>query len=369
VPLGEVISHRNQFLQIDDLEDYRRCRIQLHARGIVLRDSLPGALIKTKKQQVCRAGEFLIAEIDAKVGGYGIVPDTLDGAVVSSHYFLFTIDEARIDRRFLAYFVRTAEFAHQVAARGSTNYASIRPDHVLRYQVPLPPFHEQRRIVAKIDAIATEVGAAKELKDRTLADTNGFWKALSRVARNTRHATRRLSEVADFLDGQRVPLSRAERAGRQGPYPYYGASGVIDWIDGYLFDEPLVLLSEDGANLIRRSTPIAFIAKGKYWVNNHAHVLRPRCGVVDIRFLCYALSDYDVSGLNFASAQAKLNQRNAAAISLPIPPLEEQLRIAAHLDRLEAKVDGLRRLQAKTAADLDALMPSVLDKAFKGELV
>ena len=93
VSLGEVLKHRKEFITIDDSQEYKRCRIQLHAKGIVLRDLIEGARIKTKEQQVCRAGEFLVAEIDAKVGGFGIVPEDLDGAIVSSHYFLFEIDQ------------------------------------------------------------------------------------------------------------------------------------------------------------------------------------------------------------------------------------------------------------------------------------
>lgn len=100
VPLGRAIQHRKEFVEIDDFEPYKRCRVQLHAKGVVLRDIISGSEVKTKKQQVCRAGEFLVAEIDAKVGGFGLVPPNLDGAIVSSHYFLFNIDEGILDKRF-----------------------------------------------------------------------------------------------------------------------------------------------------------------------------------------------------------------------------------------------------------------------------
>ena len=151
VPLGDIITHRKEFIEINDLQEYKRCRVQLHAKGVILRDIITGALIKTKKQQVCRAGEFLVAEIDAKVGGYGIVPEELEGAIVSHHYFLFTIDETHLERRFLDYFIRTPAFRDQVTARGSTNYAAIRPKHVLNYVISLPPLVEQQRIVAEVE--------------------------------------------------------------------------------------------------------------------------------------------------------------------------------------------------------------------------
>jgi type I restriction enzyme, S subunit len=129
-----------EFIKIDDFQHYMRCRIQLHAKGIVLRDIIEGARIKTKEQQVCRAGEFLVAEIDAKVGGFGIVPENLDGAIVSSHYFLFEIDQETLDKGFLDYYIRTPTFRDQVSARGTTNYAANRPQQVLEYSIPLPPF-------------------------------------------------------------------------------------------------------------------------------------------------------------------------------------------------------------------------------------
>ena len=165
VPLGKALIHRKEFVEINDLQTYKRCRVQLHAQGIVLRDQVLGAEIKTKKQQVCRAGEFLVAEIDAKLGGYGIVPPELEGAIVSSHYFLFGIDETSLDRRFLGYFIRTPAFDEQVTAQGSTNYAAIRPSHVLEYQIPLPPLAEQRRLVERIDALAAKIVEAKRLRD------------------------------------------------------------------------------------------------------------------------------------------------------------------------------------------------------------
>jgi hypothetical protein len=147
VPLGQVLAQRSEFVIIDDTRRYQRCRVQLRAQGVVLRDVVEGMAIKTKSQQVCRAGEFLVAEIDAKHGGFGIVPDDLAGAIVSSHYFLFVVDEKQLDGSFLGCIVRTQPFQNQVSAQGSTNYAAIRPADVLGYRIPLPPLEEQRRIV------------------------------------------------------------------------------------------------------------------------------------------------------------------------------------------------------------------------------
>lgn len=153
VPLGAVLRHRKEFITIDDTLQYKRCRVQLHAKGVMLRDTVSGADVKTKKQQVCRAGEFLVAEIDAKMGGFGLVPDELEGAVVSSHYFLFEIDQSKVEARYVDHYCRTERFRAQIEAQGSTNYAAIRPADVLAYTIPLPPLAEQQALVACLDAL------------------------------------------------------------------------------------------------------------------------------------------------------------------------------------------------------------------------
>lgn len=147
VDLAMVLKQRKEFITIDDKEEYKRCRVQVQAKGVILRDIVLGGEIKTKKQQLCKKNDFLVAEIDAKVGGYGIVPDFLENAIVSSHYFLFEIDRSLLLPEFLAIVVQQQQFAKQVKSTGSTNYAAIRPYHVLGYKIPLPSLIEQEALV------------------------------------------------------------------------------------------------------------------------------------------------------------------------------------------------------------------------------
>ncbi len=193
-PLGDVIRQRSEFIEIDDFKAFKRCRVQLHAQGIVLRDIVQGTEIKTKKQQVCHSGEFLVAEIDAKVGGFGIVPDDLDGAIVSSHYFLFDLDTAILNKSFLGYFVRTPAFMEQVKAQGTTNYAAIRPGDVLRYKIPLPPLEEQQRIVGQIEELAVRIEEARRLRREAVEEA----EALVLVS---------LSRIFDYDIGDRLPVN------------------------------------------------------------------------------------------------------------------------------------------------------------------
>ena len=143
---------------------------------------------------------------------------------------------------------------------------------------------------------------------------------------------KRLDEVVDFLDAQRKPLEAGERVA--GPYPYYGASGIIDYVKDYIFDDELILLSEDGANIIDRNYRVAFLAKGKFWVNNHAHVLKAINGNVNY-FICEELETFDYKKYNSGGAQPKLNQATCRLIMMHMPVISEQQKITAFLSTID----------------------------------
>ena len=149
-------------------------------------------------------------------------------------------------------------------------------------------------------------------------------------------------------DSQRIPLKVGDRAKRQGPFDYYGASGVIDYIDDYLFDGDLLLIGEDGANLVLRSKPIAFMASGQFWVNNHAHVL-DSVDLGSLRYLSVFVNAIDLKPYLTGTAQPKLNQSKMNGIYAAFPPLAEQHRIVARVDELMGLLDRLEA--ARTARD------------------
>ena len=144
----------------------------------------------------------------------------------------------------------------------------------------------------------------------------------------------RLGEIVINRDRERIPLSVAEREKLAKTYDYYGASGVIDRVDKYLFDKPLLLIGEDGANLLNRSTPIAFIAKGKYWVNNHAHVLDCDDRYIFMEYVMTYINSISLAKYVTGTAQPKMNQEKMNSIPVPLPPLAEQKRIVAAIEKM-----------------------------------
>ena len=141
----------------------------------------------------------------------------------------------------------------------------------------------------------------------------------------------RLGEICEILDSKRVPITATER--QSGPYPYYGANGVQDYVADYIFDDDLVLLAEDGGNFGSKDKPIAYRVSGKCWVNNHAHVLKPKEGL-DVDYLCYSLMFYDVTGLVNGATRQKLTQADMRKMEIPFLPLDEQRKIATVLDKV-----------------------------------
>jgi type I restriction enzyme S subunit len=166
-----------------------------------------------------------------------------------------------------------------------------------------------------------------------------------------------LGDICEFLDHKRKPVSEELR--KPGAYPYYGANGQQGWIDDFIFDEPLVLLAEDGGNFGSKTRPIAYKVSGKTWVNNHAHVLRPLDGC-DLDYLTHALSFYDVTKIVSGSTRPKLTKGNAELIRFPLPDLNEQRRIAGELER----ADGLRRTRRYALELADTFLPAAFLQLF-----
>lgn len=159
----------------------------------------------------------------------------------------------------------------------------------------------------------------------------------------------KLGEVCEVLDSKRVPITAANRV--SGQYPYYGANGVQDYVADYIFDDELVLLAEDGGNFGSKEKPIAYRVSGKCWVNNHAHVLKPKA-VIDVDYLCYSLMFYDVSGLVNGATRQKLTQSDMRKMKIPLRTMVEQKNIVCRLNKLTELI-SLRKQQL---AKLDELV-------------
>ena len=180
---------------------------------------------------------------------------------------------------------------------------------------------------------------------------------ISRNSLGNIYPIKKLGDVADFLDSRRKPVKECDRM--IGPYPYYGANGLQGWINDFLFDENLILLAEDGGHFDNPDRGVAYKISGKTWVNNHAHVIKPKEGV-DLDYLCRVLENYDLTPWITGTTRGKLTKGGASEILIPLPPLSEQRRIASILDQ----ADELRQKRQQAIEKLDQLLQATFIDMF-----
>lgn len=290
-----------------------------------------------------------------------------EAGIVSPLYLCFRAKK-EINPLFFECYFRSSVWHRYVYMFGDSgarhDRVSIKDDVFFAMPINLPSAQEQEHIAAFLDRLDQKIEKQRTLVENLKKYKRGVVAAIlshqlkfSDAAGNPypEWTSCTLQDVVDFLDGQRKPLESADRAKRQGQYPYYGASGIIDYIDDFIFEEPLLLLGEDGANILNRSTPLCFIAEGKYWVNNHAHVMRPKAGQ-NIKFLCELLESLDYTRYNTGTAQPKLNQEKCRRIEIALPVYEEQCRIADFVSALDQRTDTAESILDYLRSNRDGLL-------------
>lgn len=242
-----------------------------------------------------------------------------------------------------------------------------------KISLPHPHRQEQDRIVAEIEKQLTRVDAGVDAIQRLQAHLRRYRVAVLRQAfrgsesSSTGWPRKPLGDVVEILDRLRVPVNADERELRQGPVPYYGATGQVGWIDKHIFDEELVLLGEDGAPFLDPAKPKAYLIRGKSWVNNHAHVLRGK-GISNT-FLMHQLNAIDYHGAVTGTTRLKLPQAPMKKLLMAVPPGAEQARIVSSIDRKLTQAEAIERAAANGLVRAARLRASVLRAAADGRLV
>ena len=322
----------------------------------------------TSKSKIAQKGDVIIAitsedvqgscKCTAWMGNYDVV--------VGAHAAIY---KHTLNPSFVAYYLRSQYFNIEKAKyTHGFKVVEIKPSDIAKIDIRFPSLAEQERIVEILDREFERIDALKANAEQNLQHAKDIFQAALKQELQPKEGweTKTISEISENLDYKRVPVTKKDR--KEGVYPYYGASGIVDYVDGYLFDEDLLLVSEDGANLLARSTPIAFSVSGKIWVNNHAHILR-FANIELQKFVEYFFANYDISKYVTGAAQPKFNQKalNNIVVSYPTD-IVEQRNVVSCLDKLEEHCTALEENYKKTIALCDDMKQALLRKAFNGEL-
>jgi len=324
---------------------------------------------RAKKQ--IQKNDILFATTRPNLKNVAILEGNIGNQVASTGFCILRTKE-ELNHKYLFYFSITKYLQNQIAPFISgASYPAITDTNLKKIQIPVPPLAEQERIVEKLDALFSRIDTATAHLNQTLQHAKAlFASALNEEfsALIGKSQVKPFGDVIDNYDGKRIPIKASERKTTNGDYPYYGATGIIDYVDGFIFDGERLLISEDGANLVARKYPIAFIATGKYWVNNHAHIVDAKPELTTNHYLETYFAWVNLDPYITGAAQPKLSQKKLNTIPIPLPPLEEQKRIVAHLDGLSERVQTLEKTTCERIDHLSALKASLLDDAFRGKL-
>ena len=304
-------------------------------------------------------------------GKVGIAKGLLNGIGFGSSEFIVFRPNGHVVPEYLYYYLSQESFRDEGKNRmaGAVGHKRVSKEFIEEYLLPFPEStKEQNRIVAILDKAFTAIDKAKANAEKNLANAKKLFESyLNGIFENPGKdwEERKLNEISENLDSQRIPITKRDR--KSGKIPYYGASGIVDYVADFIFDEDLLCISEDGANLLARTYPIAFSITGKTWVNNHAHILRFKemttQKFVELYMNSIKLDDF-VSGM----AQPKLNQTMLNKIPILFPPLKKQKSIIQKSDDLSAETQKLEDGYQQKIDSLNELKKSILQKAFVGEL-
>ena len=376
VALGAVITHYQEYIQAPEPREYRKLSVKLYGKGAILDTPANGAALKMQRHQIAKAGQVILSEIWGKRGAIGFVPHDGEGALCTSHFFLFDVHEEMVDRRWLDAIFRANYLQEQLDrdAKGTTGYAAVRPKNFLVCNIPLPPLAEQRRIVARIEEVATRVRNIESVRNgqnlEVVSLLQGAFRKITdgverRAMRDVAPLVRRPIEVSAVSDYPELGV----RSFGKGTFHKPSVSGLELGSKRVFMIEPGDLIF---SNVFAWEGAIA-VAKpeDKGRVGSHRFITRiPVQHLATAGFLCfYFLTPDGMEVINAASPGGAGRNRTLGlealdGIKVPVPPLSEQI----WFDKLCVEVKGMRELQRVSKLELDALLPAILDRAFKGEL-
>ena len=320
-----------------------------------------------------KSGQFIYSKLDFLNQAFGIVPANLDNFESTVDLPCFDIVGA-LNSVFLLEYVKRKDFYERLGetADGSRKARRIHAETFLSFPIALPAPAEQQKIADCLSSVDELIAAQARKLGALKTHKKGLMQQLFPREGETQPRLRfpefqeagewdmkNLGKVAENLDNRRVPTTSSDR--EAGDVPYYGASGVVDYVKGFIFDEELLCVSEDGANLVARTYPIAFPISGKTWVNNHAHVLRFKNRGTQ-KFVEDYLNSIKLDDFITGMAQPKLNKAMLDSIPIPHPDVTEQQRIANCLtsldDLITAQTQKLQALKTHKKGLMQQLFPS-----------
>lgn len=375
VALGEVLRKSEELVPIDPNDTYREVTIKLWGKGVVLRREASGSEISAPRRSVVRAGQFILSRIDARNGAFGIVPPALDGAVVSNDFPSFNLNSQQIIPEYLGWLSRSADFVElcKASSEGTTNRVRLKEEKFLATAIGLPPLPEQQRIVARIEELSAKIEEARGLRRLAMEEAEALVTSIHNQLAGSR--IRKIGEILRLEEDAVTIL----------PNEAYPQVGVRSFGVG-LFPKPAVSGMDTTYRAFNRLYEGALVmSQVKAWEGAVAVCGKDLAGMyVSPEYRTFRFDEKEAEAEYFAAlvktewfwSRLKDATRGVGArrertrpeqflnLEIPVPILSKQQEVVCIFSKLET----IQRFQALTATEIDAILPSILDKAFNGKL-
>lgn len=392
IKLSKVLTKSNEWIDIDLSQSYKQVTVKMWGKGVELRSEVLGTEISASKRLQVHPEQFILSRIDARHGAFGLIPNSLNLAVVTNDFPVFNLNRELLLPDFLNWLSKTADFVDicRLASEGTTNRVRLKEDKFLSTEIRLPPIAEQRQIVARIEELAAKIEEARGLRESAIKELS----AIVSAEKNSlfcndffaKYPNKKLGEIADIRAG--VTLGR-KLEGKTITLPYLRVANVQD---GYLDLDSLKeveiyelelekWLLKYGDLLLTEGGDWDKLGRGTVWRSeipgciHQNHIFRLRVDLAEFmpEFLSTLISsphgkEYFQGASKQTTNLATINQRQLKAFQIAQPPMEEQERIVNFINDVQTKVEEMKRLREDALKEFDALLPAILDKAFKGEL-
>lgn len=342
-PISEVTERTTNIKWRETSESHQYIdltSVSVDTKKIIETTEVKASNAPSRAQKLVKKGDVLFATTRPTQMRYCLIDEEYDGAVASTGYCVLRVKRDVTLPKWILHLISSSDFKKYLEENQSGSaYPAISDAKVKDFSIPIPcpdnpekSLTIQAEIVRILDAfIAMTAELTAELNMRKTQYNYYRDQLLSFEEGEVEWKT--LGDLAENLDSKRKPITSGLR--EAGEIPYYGASGIVDYVKGYIFDGDYLLVSEDGANLLARNTPIAFSISGKTWVNNHAHVLKFET-YAERKYVEYYLNSIDLTPYISGAAQPKLNKKNLESINIPNPAPKEKERIVAILDKFDS---------------------------------
>ncbi len=382
--LSEVLTLFQEYIEVPEPKTYPKLSVKLYGKGVTLDTPADGMMLKMKRHQLAKAGQVILSEIWGKKGAIGFVPPEGEGALCTSHFFLFDLRTDKLDRRWLQAIFDANYLQDQLdaQAKGTTGYAAVRPKFLLASEIPLPPLPEQRRIVARIEELAAQINEACTLRHQAAKEADELLAAMAHRAdmnaiekERNGWKRRRLADVIRFVDD----------AHKVDPACSYPNLGIYSFGRG-LFHKPPIDGLATSATTLRRVKAGQFIYsrlfafEGAYgqvtpqfdgaFVSQEYPTFNCDSRAIRSEFLAayfkppHVWRAVAVGSKGLGDRRQRVQPTQILAHELWVPPMAWQDCLA----QVQAQLDGLKSSQSVSDAKFNALLPAILDRAFKGEL-